>query len=275
MPDGPRIGRTRIGLHASLALALPAVWADASGLPAGARAAAVAGFLVCLAVHEAGHIRLLRRSSEDAVRVKLTAFGGLDTGAGPASDRGGAWRYALGGTFAGLLFALLLHALSPFLPGADGGGWRPVAHLVARWSVLLALLSLVPAYPLDAAFALHRTLVPFFGAAAPGRWMARGGRVAAVALALWGLADPLEWLPLALALLLWHAAGVAQRTGIRIAGAAPAFAPPPARAGGIEILQADEIEVSPPPYARAAPSGRMKEWLRKARSWTDTIWNDT
>lgn len=144
--------------------------------------------LLSLVLHEAGHCLLARRAGVGARRVAVSLFGGvteLDGDPAPALEL----RIALAGPAASLVgaaAAAIAHVLFVELDGDPLGA--SVLAAVAVVNLGLALVNLLPAWPLDGGRALRAVIALAAGspavatrvARALGRWLGRGLIVLAV-----------------------------------------------------------------------------------------------
>ena len=99
--------------------------------------------VLSLAVHEAAHLIAAKNLGLSAARVTLYPFGAvmrLDT---LLSDMRGEWVVAAAGPLGSLTFAALLKLSEPMLPSSN---W--IARMTET-NLLIALVNLLPAYPLD------------------------------------------------------------------------------------------------------------------------------
>jgi Zn-dependent protease len=125
-----------------------AVFAPAIGLPvAGAALLGAVGGTASLLVHELGHVRAARHvAGIHAASVSLIWLGAATRFEGSYANGREQARVALGGPKASFSFALALVACSlapvPF-------ALKEMLLAVALFNVILGLLNLVPAYPLD------------------------------------------------------------------------------------------------------------------------------
>ncbi len=175
---------------------------------------------------------------------------GARTPAGTSRSAAAVFHIEFAGPFANIIFWLILAAASRWASLAGeaglGGFFRDagLAHLT------LALLHLLPSFPMAAGGVFRAFAAPWGGAAVVGRAAAAGEALAWTVAAFGAFyAQPaLVYLAVFAAL-----SAAAER---RLAGR---FLPPGLFSSG--RCNAEEIEVGPPPYARSAP----KEWGRALR----------
>lgn len=153
---------------------------------AGAAGALLA--LASVALHEAGHCLAARRLGRPPRRVTLSLFGGITEFAGdlpPAIEL----RVALAGPAASVLGALAAAILHVIVIEANGDALAAhVLAAVALGNLLLAVINVLPAWPLDGGRALRAALAWTTGnpttATAVTRTLGRGLGLALVLLAI-------------------------------------------------------------------------------------------
>ncbi len=132
--------------------------------------AIVLSFFVSVILHELGHALVARRNGVPVMGVELWALGGI-TRTGPMPSPGVEFRVAAAGPLVTLAVVLLSVALGALLAsshhffavavGSGGVLTTPVVmwlSWVATLNVLVLVLNLVPAFPLDGAQIVHALL---------------------------------------------------------------------------------------------------------------------
>src|SRR5438132_11296858 len=164
-----RIAGIHVGLNWSLLVVAGLIaWSLATGLLPAASPGQTSGaywtagivsafvYLACLLAHELAHSVVAMRRGVRVEGITLWLFGGVSRFASETSSPGAqAWI-----TFVGPLTSLLLGGVFFFASVAVGGGSHPgLVPATLSWlgyiNILLGVVNLVPAFPLDAGPLLH------------------------------------------------------------------------------------------------------------------------
>ena len=154
--------------------ALPVLWLCA-GFAGGWTAAAASFFALLL--HECGHLLAARRLGMTVQEAEVTPLGGvmrvkdLD-----ASAPGPLFLLAAAGPIFSVLGCFLAAEMNRL------GAPYVFCRCFARMNLLLALMNLLPALPLDGGRMLHAALCRFFSPGRAAKWLTNAGRVLGAAL---------------------------------------------------------------------------------------------
>ncbi|MBR1585296.1 MAG: hypothetical protein IJ662_07150 [Clostridia bacterium] len=155
------LGRLPLRFHPLLPLAWLLTWllGGPSILP----------MLLALGLHECGHICMAKACRIPIERIEITPFGGVISmqGIDGASPRSAFLIAAGGPLFSGLgcLIAPVLRGILPF----------SLVQAFARFCLLMLVINLLPALPLDGGRMLRAVLSHFLSESAATRWLIRAG----------------------------------------------------------------------------------------------------
>jgi len=243
-----RIRGVPVELHASLVLgALVVALGGAGGIPESARGIGLdpsgvwlnplpfglllaAGFVVSVALHELAHLASAHAVGAHASRMTFTVVGGASKFSGARGDPWSSGLIEAAGPATSLFIGLLCVVGFRWLP-ARPADLRLLAFDLAQLNLVLAVLNLIPASPLDGGRVLRALLGPKLGAERAARVELLAGRVLAALLFAAGVFEGAPVL-LLLAVFVLYAA---------TAEGAEAAPEQPARA-----LRVGEVMVTPP-----------------------------
>jgi Zn-dependent protease len=156
--------------------------------------------LVCVILHELGHIWVALRYGTPIIDMTLYPFGGLTRFKGHPQRWAAEALIAAGGPVANLVIALFGWSLLA-LSGATSGTTYQILTLLLWSNLIIAGFNLIPAFPLDGGRILRSGLVSTLGWSRATIWAASIGQMIALLLIGLGLSYG-PWLILAGALIL-------------------------------------------------------------------------
>ncbi|MGD9781235.1 MAG: site-2 protease family protein [Kiritimatiellia bacterium] len=227
------------------------------------------GLFGSVVLHEVGHSLVARAKGSRILEILLLPIGGmarLDRLPKRPADEiqtalaGPAVSLALG--VAGLFGAPFVYPFNPFL--------AVLGHELGRINVMLVLFNLIPSFPMDGGRVFRAALVPRLGRLAATRIAASVGRGIAWLFGLWALwplfdGGAINFTLLLIAYFVHQSAGAEARMAEVEAEVDRRRAP----SGGIWQLPDADVQVGPPPYARAdsraASRGLFDDLLDKWR----------
>lgn len=268
-----------VRVHVTVLALLPLVLIQFPPSQWGLALLAAAGVMASIVLHELGHAWAARRLGCRAREIVLLPVGGVASiERMPAGPRGEIV-LAAAGPAVSLALALLLHVAAGALGRTGARDLSLWAGFLGHANLLLGLFNLIPSFPMDGGRILRAALAPYLGRLLATKATAFLGRAIAVVIGLSALmARPVNVWNLALAVFLFVLAGAEEQQSVaeeidRLSGrAGPDPGPGSARRvagrrGGMKDVT-DEVEVSPPPYARKGTAGaadRFRRWIERLR----------
>lgn len=193
-----------VRIHFTFALlVLFLVWRSGSRVElgvAGGKAILFLLVLVCVILHELGHVWVALRYGTPVIDMTLYPFGGLTRFKGHPQRWAAEALIAAGGPVANLLIALVSWSLLALSLVSSGAAYQLLTLLL--WSnLIIAGFNLIPAFPLDGGRILRSGLTSALGWSRATIWAASIGQMIALLLIGLGLSYG-PWLILAGALIL-------------------------------------------------------------------------
>lgn len=262
-----RVAGIPIRVHVTLLVLMPLVMIQYPPERWGLGLAAAGCVLASIVLHELGHALVARRCGLYVREIVLLPIGGVASIERMPPGARGEIAIAAAGPAVSFMLALALGAADPALARSGFPALSVLADFASRANYLLGLFNLIPSFPMDGGRIFRAVLVPFLGRIIATRLAAFVGRAFAVVIGWVALmSHPVNWINLALAVFLFQIAGaevrqVTEEELARFAGRAGAAPPFEADSRGMRDVT-NEIEVSPPPYARPRAGGLADRWKR-------------
>lgn len=254
-----------VRVHITLLILLPllalqfAPWFGSAGFFFGLLCAA--GVFVCVALHELGHSWVAIRKGCQVHEIMLMPIGGVAKMTSLPTRPRDEFLVAAAGPATSALLALLCRVLGGFLAAAGAAHAAIVVYILAAVNLALFLFNLLPSFPMDGGRIFRALLSPRLGRLKATELAARIGRIMAVGFGLFGLVRG-NLILILIAVFVYNAAGAEYRSmAARHAQRARFDAEQPA----------EEIYVSPPPYAQ--PSSVWKTWKHKVRDAVNRLFS--
>lgn len=249
-----------VRVHITLLILLPllalqfAPWFGSAGFFFGLLCAA--GVFICVALHELGHSWVALRKGCHVHEIMLLPIGGVAKMTSLPTRPRDEFLVAAAGPATSALLALLCRILGGALAAVGAAHAAIAVYILAAVNLALFLFNLLPSFPMDGGRIFRALLSPRLGRLQATRLAARIGRIMAVAFGLYGLYRG-NLILILIAVFVYNAAGAEYR----------AMAAQHMHRARFDAEQpAEEIYVSPPPYAQ--PSSLWETFKRRIR---DTV----
>ncbi len=217
------------------------------------------GVFASVALHELGHSWVAIRKGCHVHEIMLLPIGGIAKMSHIPSRPTDEFLIAAAGPAVSFLLAVLFWLLT------IGGFFGQLFINLSAINLMLCLFNLLPSFPMDGGRIFRAFMTPRIGRLKATALAARIGRILAIAMGLFGLMPPFNFMLILIAIFIYNAAGAEYRA---------VYAQHMSQEWFTTEQQAD-IHVSPPPYAHKAPSF-WKSWKTKTNSFFNDLfknWN--
>ena len=214
------------------------------------------GVFTSVALHELGHSWVAIRKGCQVHEIMLLPIGGIAKMSHIPSRPTDELLIAAAGPFVSFLLAALSWLLAAIAPAS-----YLFAYLMTI-NLMLCLFNLLPSFPMDGGRIFRALITPRLGRLKATALAAKIGRIMAVLFGLYGLFHG-SFMLILIAIFIYNAAGAEYRSVYAQNMTQERFRPE----------QQADIHVSPPPYARNAPTF-WKQWTKKTDSFFSDLFKD-